>query len=71
MAFSSEHLIVIGGGPIGCEMAQAHRRLGSRVSVLEALTLLPKDDPDLVAVVRSRLVAEGIDIREGAMVARN
>lgn len=64
-----EHLIVIGGGPIGCEMAQAHRRLGSRVTLLEAFTLLPKDDPDLVAVVRARLVAEGVDIRESAKVS--
>lgn len=64
-----EHLIVIGGGPIGCEMAQAHRRLGSRVTLLEAFTLLPKDDPDLVAIVRARLVAEGVDIRESAKVS--
>lgn len=64
-----EHLIVIGGGPIGCEMAQAHRRLGSRVTLLEAFTLLPKDDPDLVAIVRARLVAEGVDIRERAKVS--
>ncbi len=65
-----EHLIVIGGGPIGCEMAQAHRRLGSRVTVLEAFSILPKDDPDLVAVVRARLIAEGVDIREGVKVSR-
>ena len=65
-----EHLIVVGGGPIGCEMAQAHRRLGSRVTVLEMFAIMPKDDPDLVAVVRDRLIAEGIDIREGAKVER-
>lgn len=64
------HLIVIGGGPIGCEMAQAHRRLGCRVTLLEAFSLLPKDDPDLVGVVRARLVADGVDIREGAKVSR-
>lgn len=63
-----EHLIVIGGGPIGCEMAQAHRRLGSRVTVLEMFTIMPKDDPDLVAVVRDRLVADGVELREGAKV---
>lgn len=63
-----EHLIVIGGGPIGLELAQAHRRLGARVTVLEALTLLPKDDPDAAAVVRQRLLAEGLTIREGAKV---
>lgn len=65
-----EHLIVVGGGPIGCEMAQAHRRLGSRVTVLEMFTIMPKDDPDLVAIVRERLVSEGVDIREGAKVER-
>lgn len=64
------HLIVIGGGPIGLEIAQAHRRLGARVTVLEAARILPKDDPDLVKVVRQRLAEEGIDIREGAGVSR-
>ena len=63
------HLIVIGGGPIGLEMAQAHRRLGARVSVVEGLSVLNRDDPDLAAVVRGRLVAEGIDLLEGTKVA--
>ena len=39
------HLLVVGGGPIGLEMAQAHRRLGARVTVFEAATMLGKDDP--------------------------
>ena len=65
-----DHLIVIGGGPIGLELAQAHRRLGCKVTVLEAATILPKDDPDAVAVVRARLAAEGVSIVEGAKVAR-
>jgi len=60
-----EHLIIIGGGPIGCEMAQAHRRLGCKVTLLELFTMMPKDDPELVDVVRQRLIAEGIDVREG------
>jgi pyruvate/2-oxoglutarate dehydrogenase complex dihydrolipoamide dehydrogenase (E3) component len=47
-----EHLVIIGAGPIGCEMAQAHRRLGARVSLLDLASMLPKDDPELVAVVR-------------------
>jgi pyruvate/2-oxoglutarate dehydrogenase complex dihydrolipoamide dehydrogenase (E3) component len=63
-----EHLIVIGGGPIGCELAQAHRRLGARVTVLELFRVLPKDDPDAVQIVRERLLAEGIDLREGVQV---
>jgi pyruvate/2-oxoglutarate dehydrogenase complex dihydrolipoamide dehydrogenase (E3) component len=65
-----EHLIVIGGGPIGVEMAQAHRRLGAEVTVLQKGSILPKDDPDLVAVVRDRLTAEGVDLREDADIAR-
>jgi pyruvate/2-oxoglutarate dehydrogenase complex dihydrolipoamide dehydrogenase (E3) component len=65
-----EHLIVIGGGPIGMEMAQAHRRLGARVTVLELATILPKDDPELVDILRTRLRAEGIDIREAITVVK-
>jgi len=59
-----EHLIVIGGGPIGMEMAQAHRRLGSKVTVLEAQGALGRDDPEAAAFVLERLRDEGIEIRE-------
>jgi pyruvate/2-oxoglutarate dehydrogenase complex dihydrolipoamide dehydrogenase (E3) component len=62
------HLIVVGGGPIGLELAQAHRRLGCKVAVLEAFSILPKDDPQAVDVVRRRLHAEGLEIIEGAKV---
>ena len=65
-----DHLIVIGGGPIGLELAQAHLRLGSRVTVLEALKALGKDDPEMSEVVLKRLRAEGVEIREGALVER-
>ncbi|KXJ51146.1 MAG: dihydrolipoamide dehydrogenase [Thalassospira sp. Nap_22] len=61
-----EHLIIIGGGPIGLEMAQAHHQLGAKVTVIEMGTILPKDDPDLVAVVRDRIKADGIGLYEGA-----
>jgi pyruvate/2-oxoglutarate dehydrogenase complex dihydrolipoamide dehydrogenase (E3) component len=64
-----EHMVVIGGGPIGCELAQAYRRLGARVTILELLSILPKDDPDAVRVVRDQLRAEAIDLRERAEVA--
>ena len=64
-----EHLIVVGGGPIGMELAQAHRRLGSEVTVLEGLVALGKDDPELTPVVLDRLRGEGIEIREGAVVS--
>lgn len=65
-----EHLIVIGGGPIGCELAQAHRQLGCRVTIIEALSLLPKDDPDLAAYIRTALTDHGIALAEGAKVVR-
>jgi pyruvate/2-oxoglutarate dehydrogenase complex dihydrolipoamide dehydrogenase (E3) component len=58
------HLIVLGGGPIGCELAQAHRRLGARVTVLELFAILPKDDPAAVEVVRGQLRKEGVYLRE-------
>jgi pyruvate/2-oxoglutarate dehydrogenase complex dihydrolipoamide dehydrogenase (E3) component len=63
------HLLVIGGGPIGCELAQAFRRLGAQVTVLEAASLLGKDDPELADFVRRRLIGEGVDIIEGAQIA--
>jgi len=64
------HLIVIGGGPVGMELAQAHLRLGNRVTVLEELKALGKDDPELAEVVLKKLVEEGLSLREGAKVER-
>jgi len=63
-----EHLIVIGAGPVGLELAQAFRRLGSSVTVLEAAQPLANDDPECVAVVLDRLEREGIVIRSGVKV---
>ena len=65
-----QHLMVIGGGPIGLELAQAHRRLGSRVTVLEAVDFLANDDTELSAVVLSKLRAEGVDLRSGSKIGR-
>ena len=62
------HLIVIGGGPIGLEMAQAHRRLGAKVTVLEAFKALAKDDAELSAIVLNSLRSEGIDLRENVAI---
>jgi pyruvate/2-oxoglutarate dehydrogenase complex dihydrolipoamide dehydrogenase (E3) component len=59
----------MGGGPIGVELAQAHRRLGAEVSIVEAGRLLPREDAELASVIERRLAAEGIDIRVGAAVA--
>jgi len=64
------HLLVIGGGPIGLEMAQAHRRLGAKVTLFERGAILPKDDPELVDVVRRALVAEGVVVHEQARILR-
>jgi len=63
-----DRLLIIGGGPIGVEMAQAHRRLGAQVTVVEAGRLLPREDPEITALLRARLAAEGIEIVEGAKV---
>ena len=65
-----DHLIILGGGPIGLEMAQAHRRLGARVTVIEGARALGRDDADAAAVVLAALRGEGVDIREGVPVAR-
>ncbi|GMG83200.1 FAD-dependent oxidoreductase [Paralimibaculum aggregatum] len=59
------HLAILGGGPIGMEMAQAHVRLGCRVTVIEAATPLGGHDPELAAVALDRLRAEGVEIVAG------
>lgn len=64
-----DHLIIVGGGPIGIEMAQAHYRLGAKVTVLERMRALPNDDPDLAAVVVKALLDEGVSIREEVNIA--
>ena len=61
-----DHLIIIGGGPIGMEMAQAHVRLGSKVTVIEGAIAMGKDDPEMAAIVLDNLRAEGVEILEGA-----
>lgn len=64
------HLIVIGGGPIGVEMAQAHRRLGCEVTVIEGAKTLGREDPELAAIVADALSGEGIRLVEGQPVVR-
>src|SRR4029077_16878777 len=63
-----EHLLIMGGGPIGCELAQAFARLGARVSVIEMMTILPKDDTEAVEAVRRALLADGVTLYEGHKV---
>ncbi|TYC49145.1 dihydrolipoamide dehydrogenase [Rhodobacterales bacterium] len=65
-----EHLVIIGGGPIGMEMAQAHRRLGSRVTVFEAARALGKDDDDLAAIVLDAIRGEGVELFEETSVEK-
>ncbi|MCZ7660440.1 MAG: FAD-dependent oxidoreductase [Xanthobacteraceae bacterium] len=67
---SPEHLVVIGGGPIGLELAQAHRRLGAAVTVLEAARPLARDDEECAAVVLDALAREGVVVRAGVKVVR-
>ncbi len=64
------HLIVIGGGPIGSELAQAHRRLGAEVTIVDMGPVLPKDDPEMTSLVRAQLLADGISLRERVKVQR-
>lgn len=64
-----EHLLIIGGGPIGMEMAQAHLRLGSKVTVIEGAKALGKDDPEMAAIVLDKLRAEGLVIEEDALAS--
>jgi len=63
-----EHLIIVGAGSVGLELAQAFRRLGSSVTVLEAARPLAGDDPECVDIVLDRLEREGVVIRSGVNV---
>lgn len=65
-----KHLIIIGGGPIGIEMAQAHRRLGADVTLITGHRILPKDDPELVEIIKKQLLQEGVQIIENAPVRK-
>jgi pyruvate/2-oxoglutarate dehydrogenase complex dihydrolipoamide dehydrogenase (E3) component len=64
-------LLVLGGGPIGCELAQAFARFGARVTQVEMLPrLLAREDPDVADLVRAQFAAEGIDVRTGHRALR-
>ncbi len=66
-----ERLLVVGGGPIGCELAQTFARLGSRVTVLQsAARILPRDEADAAAVVHRAMERDGVTIITSAMVTR-
>jgi pyruvate/2-oxoglutarate dehydrogenase complex dihydrolipoamide dehydrogenase (E3) component len=70
LAECPEHLVVIGAGPVGLELAQAFRRLGADVTVVEAAVPLAKDDPECAEVVLDQLKHDGVVIRLGVAVTR-
>ncbi len=64
-------LVVLGGGPIGCEMAQSFARLGSHVTQVEmAERLLLREDGDVSTLIAARLGSEGVDVRTGHKAVR-
>ncbi|MBL39261.1 MAG: pyridine nucleotide-disulfide oxidoreductase [Xanthomonadales bacterium] len=66
-----ERFAVLGGGPIGCELAQAFARLGSKVTIIEmADRLVPREDPDASQALMKRLEAEGVKIATGHRASR-
>jgi pyruvate/2-oxoglutarate dehydrogenase complex dihydrolipoamide dehydrogenase (E3) component len=65
-----EHLIVIGAGPRGLEFAQAFRRLGAAVTVLDSAAPLAREDPECVRIVLDQFAREGIAVRTGVAIVR-
>jgi pyruvate/2-oxoglutarate dehydrogenase complex dihydrolipoamide dehydrogenase (E3) component len=64
-------IVVIGGGPVGCELAQAFRRLGSEVELVsDTATLLPRDEPEAGALIRGRFEREGVRLHLGFKAVR-
>jgi pyruvate/2-oxoglutarate dehydrogenase complex dihydrolipoamide dehydrogenase (E3) component len=69
LAERPDHLLVLGGGPVGLEMADAFSGLGCRVTVVEAGRIAVREDPELVAGLRFALADRGVVFREGVKVA--
>ena len=65
-----KHLIVIGGGPIGCELSQAHCLLGTKVSLIQRGKILSKDDPELTEVVRDQMIQDGLNLYEDTQIVK-
>ena len=60
-----EHLVILGGGPIGMEMAQAFKRLGSEVTVIEMGRAMARADADHAKIAVDAIAAEGVSVLEG------
>jgi pyruvate/2-oxoglutarate dehydrogenase complex dihydrolipoamide dehydrogenase (E3) component len=66
-----ESMIVLGGGPIGCELGQAFSRLGVKITIVQNRNqLLPQEDSDVAVFLKKRLTAEGVDVRLNATIKR-
>ena len=63
-----EHLVVIGGGPMGCELGQAYRRLGAQVTIVERFSILADNDVEGVAAIRLQLRKDDVKLCEGVNV---
>lgn len=64
------HLVIIGSGPIACELAQSFKRLGSKVTLISHSTLLPREDGDMTAVIKTQFDAEDIAMHLGVDVTQ-
>jgi pyruvate/2-oxoglutarate dehydrogenase complex dihydrolipoamide dehydrogenase (E3) component len=66
-----QHLVVLGAGPIGCELAQAFARLGTHVTLINRdLQLMPREDADAAAIVEQSMRRDGVSIRHATAVQR-
>jgi pyruvate/2-oxoglutarate dehydrogenase complex dihydrolipoamide dehydrogenase (E3) component len=63
------HLTVLGGGAVGIELAQAYRRFGAEVTVIDVGPLLSRDDPELVALLTAALTEQGIVLHPSSSIA--
>ena len=70
LSVQPEHLLILGGGPIGLEMADAFAGLGCRVTLIEAGRIAPREDPELAGGLRLALAARRVTFREQAAVTR-
>ncbi|MEO1199897.1 MAG: FAD-dependent oxidoreductase [Pseudomonadota bacterium] len=64
------HLLIVGGGPIGIELGQAFRRLGSEVTILDAGPMLGREDPELAGFATTALLEDGVTLRDHVTVDR-